>query len=252
MNIPRAVEPVGDRCANCGVRGEKIGRARSGGSARRRSARRSPIFARNWYASWDHRAAVRGTRRTNQRPNKSDSRGEPRRHVGEKIGRYARARPRRHRGDDTGAYRPISRGETGIRSRSGSDAETRPYSNPRRPTIGLQMGEKNRDRRPRCERGFQRETWFQVKVDLNEIWPRDKREDSAFSFYFFFSPLLPPLLPLSAPVTPATSNRHKSEGAIRVQLRESVKIRKRESLQMAEATLVFRPGFVAAVHIYPR
>lgn len=39
-------------------------------------------------------------------------------------------------------------------------------------------------------------------------------------------------------LTPATSNRYKLDEAIRVQLRESEEIRKRESLQMGEATLV--------------
>lgn len=39
-------------------------------------------------------------------------------------------------------------------------------------------------------------------------------------------------------LTPVTSNRYKLDEAIRVQLRESAKIRKRESLQMDEATLV--------------
>lgn len=39
-------------------------------------------------------------------------------------------------------------------------------------------------------------------------------------------------------LTSTMSNRYKSKEAIRVQLRESAKIRKRESLEMVEATLV--------------
>jgi len=84
-----------------------------------------------------------------------------------------------------------------------------------------------------------------VRVDLNELWPRDKGPCRFLLFFFSFFYLsfilallhFPPLsLSLSSFVV--TSNRYKSEVAIHVQSRERAKIRKRENLQMLEATLV--------------
>lgn len=78
-----------------------------------------------------------------------------------------------------------------------------------------------------------------MRVDLNEIWPRDKG-----IVLLFFSSSFSAFLYL----TPAISNGYKLDEAIRVQLRESAEIRKRESMQMGEATLV--SGFGTATHIY--
>jgi len=72
--------------------------------------------------------------------------------------------------------------------------------------------------------------------DLNEIWLHDKGTTPFFSSLFL---LLFPYLSFSRRYLMLTVfNKYKSKEAIHVQLCESAEIRKRESLEMVEATLV--------------
>lgn len=76
--------------------------------------------------------------------------------------------------------------------------------------------------------------------DLNEICPHDKGTARLFSFLFLHLSFSRRYL------TSTMFNRYKSKEAIRVQLRESAEIRKRESLEMVEATLV--PHLILTLH----